>query len=741
MAGEYRYWIGGRRKPEEDQFFLEALSGDQWQQGTESDWDACWYIGMPPRHFFERADCQHRINHIPGNGSLTVKSRLAETIGAMRKRLERRYGPEDDRVRRTDFVPQVYAMPRDYHALQQAALENPEQRWILKPKNAARGKDIRVVDDVASVPSGERWLVQAYRDRPHLFHGRKYVLRLYVLIAELDPLRVYLYDHGFAKPASEPYDLEDTGNLYSHLTNPDISATHKEAPVEFVELSDYRQWLRQNGHDDDALMARIRDLVALTGIAAASPMRERTQTMGVDSSGCYELLGLDCLVDETLQPWLLECNLSPSMSVCAGPDSGGPVEASVKRSLVADLTALVGLEGQPHASESPAQSGGFQRLIPSADADYLSFFEMPSRADWLAARALGAPAAPPRVQALNAVELVIDDGVGLYDVETGNFIRLNETGSLTWLLAMEGGMPETIASDVWQSAVSASEGGAPSLEQVREDVWATLVEWAQLGLVMQAPETGPVRLQASSAVERETRGTPWTHTLTCGQQRFECHLESAPLQARLAPMLERCVDDPSLDVRHQVEIVRETAGFGLICDGIAVASALTLSSVAPALVNLLAREAARDFDAVIDGRLLASDTDTDPLLLIPADGTSEPAGHGVRGLGFNVAESAFQPLHLPDMNGTRGAGLSGPTAINRVGLDTGNTGASTVGISPGEALAHLIPRTGGRHGRPLTPGAITALADWLGRCELLAGHAQAPEAASPIINEAKETTV
>lgn len=50
-----------------------------------------------------------------------------------------------------------------------------------------------------------------------------------------------------------------------------------------------------------------------------------------------ELFGFDILIDDTLKPWLLEVNLTPSL----GCDS--PLDVRLKSALIADLLTLVGL--------------------------------------------------------------------------------------------------------------------------------------------------------------------------------------------------------------------------------------------------------------------------------------------------------------------------------------------------------------------------------------------------------------
>jgi len=55
------------------------------------------------------------------------------------------------------------------------------------------------------------------------------------------------------------------------------------------------------------------------------------------SNNCFELLGFDVLIDDNLEPWLLEVNLSPSLNC----DS--PLDQKIKSNLIADLFNLAGM--------------------------------------------------------------------------------------------------------------------------------------------------------------------------------------------------------------------------------------------------------------------------------------------------------------------------------------------------------------------------------------------------------------
>lgn len=126
-------------------------------------------------------------------------------------------------------------------------------------------------------------------------------------------------------------------------------------------------------------------------------MRARTRAIHADTSGCFELLGIDCLADANLKPWILGCNLSPALEVYDLPENGGNEEERIKRQLIADMASLIGLN-EPireqtnltlenrileRAERELAHAGAFKRIFPAEDVeDYLPIFPIPATLTW-----------------------------------------------------------------------------------------------------------------------------------------------------------------------------------------------------------------------------------------------------------------------------------------------------------------------------------------------------------------------
>jgi len=111
----------------------------------------------------------------------------------------------------------TYNLPADYTIFAEEQKRAPNATWIMKPCNAAQGKGIFLVNKLAQLkkwaPNAKKsssnsdgtsngppsYIISRYVDNPLLVGGKKFDLRLYVLVTCFRPLRVYLYLHGFAR--------------------------------------------------------------------------------------------------------------------------------------------------------------------------------------------------------------------------------------------------------------------------------------------------------------------------------------------------------------------------------------------------------------------------------------------------------------------------------------------------------------------------------------------------------------
>lgn len=730
-----RYWLAGKREDGQDRFFREALDPELWEPGDSENWDACWYTGMPNPEVFSQLTPRKWVNHIPGNSGLTIKSKLAETLFRNRERLRAEEGPDGERAARMQFFPDTYPMPEAYHLLQDAAHAEPDAMWILKPKNSSRGRDISLVQDIAAVPTGDKWMVQRYLHEPHLMNGHKYVMRLYVLITSVEPLRVYLFEEGFAKLASEPYDLDTPDNIFSHLTNPDVNATNvgSDAPVVFIPLSEYRSWLREQSEDDAKLVSDLQDLVTLTVISVRETMRRRVRKTGADASGCYELLGLDCLVDRSLKPWILECNLSPSLDICCAPKDGGDKEFVIKRQLVHDMVGMLGFnrpwidraDMDPAArivaetDEELAHSGGWRRLYPrEGRSDYLSFFAMPRLADIVSAdNVAGAAVARPRLRPHRCAEIVGEDRLAVFAEEPATLYRLNQTAAWIWLNAVDGAEPDAIAAQL----VEHSQASDPKdLWSVRKMVWDQIADWVGFGMLRKdlgAAEPVPDRdspFHTSWRSIRRHEGAALdvsAFTILTGGRRVKIEVSGPEVRERLAPLLTGVAVDPvhgsARDAAAEtirLQVFESPAGYSLAVGRDLVATDIPLSAVAPILCSELFGAAVQDDDvAVLSVPVVAVQrTESERpavVLLVPA--RQETGG----------AEAAAL-AHMLDGAFCAGAKIAsgGDGNVVPMGLPVGASGEAIDTLAAGELVAAQAPAVenlqvwpAGRRGRFIPP--------------------------------------
>ncbi|XP_036320674.1 tubulin polyglutamylase TTLL5 [Rhagoletis pomonella] len=199
------------------------------------------------------------------------------------------------------------------------------------------------------IPKDEQVLVCKYVMDPLCIDGHKCDLRVYVLVTLFDPLLIYIYEEGLVRLATVKYDrrAENLWNPCMHLCNYSINKYHSDyiksldAEAEDVgnkwTLSALLRHLKSQGCNTHQLMSSIEDLIVKSIFACAQTVISACRMFVPSGNNCFELYGFDILIDDSLKPWLLEVNLSPSMGI----DS--PLDSKVKTCLITDLLTCVGI--------------------------------------------------------------------------------------------------------------------------------------------------------------------------------------------------------------------------------------------------------------------------------------------------------------------------------------------------------------------------------------------------------------
>ncbi|KAF5296513.1 hypothetical protein FQR65_LT01502 [Abscondita terminalis] len=306
---------------------------------TESnEWIGSWGKHMKSPMFKTLKEMQ-KLNHFPGTFQIGRKDRLWRNL----QKLMHTHGSKE-----FGFMPQTYVLPQDLKLLRQQWQNNDDGNgtYIIKPPASARGTGIKVINRWSQVPKRMSLVVQRYISNPYLINKSKFDLRLYVLVTSFDPLRIYLYPDGLVRFASVPYsdDAKDLKDRYMHLTNYSINkmsslyTANEDANAckgHKWTISKLWEYLDKRSVDTKLLWANLQNLVIKTLISGESSIVPLCRENINSRYNCYELFGVDVLLDEQLKTWLLEVNISPSLH------SQSPLDEHVKGPMIQTMFNLV----------------------------------------------------------------------------------------------------------------------------------------------------------------------------------------------------------------------------------------------------------------------------------------------------------------------------------------------------------------------------------------------------------------
>jgi tubulin polyglutamylase TTLL2 len=235
-----------------------------------------------------------------------------------------------------NFIPQTFLLPNEYPKfVQQFTKHDDRPVWICKPNDLSRGRKIFIFRDLTDLVYDTPVVVQRYIEQPLLIGQFKWDLRVYVLITSFHPLTVYIYREGLARFSTERYDLANLENKFAHLTNSSINKLSPHLYSDKKVIGSGSKWtfeqlnsyLQGSGIDIQTIWRKIEQIVILSLL----PLTPQVP----DISCCFELLGYDVILDQSLKPWLLEVNASPALAVECD------IDVSVKSALLSDMVELL----------------------------------------------------------------------------------------------------------------------------------------------------------------------------------------------------------------------------------------------------------------------------------------------------------------------------------------------------------------------------------------------------------------
>ena len=291
------------------------------------------FTTVPKPDFLISLKSHQKVNHFPGSWQLGRKDNLWKNIDKFKRKHKKQF----------DICPKTFVLPDHFTQFNIERKEHPGQLWIMKPNGLSCGRGIRIVSNKSRCDNRNGYVVSRYIMNPHLINGYKYDLRLYVAVTSFDPLRVYIYEEGLVRFATEPFvaDKKKIKRRYMHLTNfsvnkrsPNFVSPEEDEGASKWAFSAYLSYLQGLGVNTEGLMREIESTIIKSLISVEPIIANK---LGGYNKNCFELYGYDIILDCNLKSWLLEVNISPSLS-CSSP-----LDKRIKTQLMGDLLTLVGL--------------------------------------------------------------------------------------------------------------------------------------------------------------------------------------------------------------------------------------------------------------------------------------------------------------------------------------------------------------------------------------------------------------
>jgi len=175
-------------------------------------------------------------------------------------------------------------------------------------------KIIKNSDDKKGLYKSNKIILQKYIERPLLYNGRKFDMRIWVLLTH--KMEIYLFKEGHLKATSFNYSVE-SNDLYIHLTNYSVQKYSKNFEkfeygneISFDEFqSSLNKYYNLNIDVRKDILPKIKNIIVLSMESVKKLINKYNRKK------CFEIFGYDFMLDIDLNPFLIEINTNPGLEI------------------------------------------------------------------------------------------------------------------------------------------------------------------------------------------------------------------------------------------------------------------------------------------------------------------------------------------------------------------------------------------------------------------------------------------
>jgi len=296
---------------------------------TTDDWDVMWAHDYPFKKIRDKMLAMkpgQKVNKFPGSGFITNKVNLATT------------GLKN--------VPQAFKIPKEKDIFLEFAQKHPEKMFVQKNNNH-RGIRIEKMENLNLDEEGS--FVQEFIHNPLMVDGYKFDIGIYTTLTSVDPLRIYVHYNDvllrFCPTKYHPFDAEDrdkyvVGDDYLPSWEVPSFTKYMDDKAGFSFRDTLNAYITHSMKMDpnkmwNEIYSTIVEVYQNTEVHFAKAVANYP-----NREAFFEMVRFDFVIDDQLNVYLMEANMSPNLS-----SAHFAANAALYEEVVDALLRLVGVVG------------------------------------------------------------------------------------------------------------------------------------------------------------------------------------------------------------------------------------------------------------------------------------------------------------------------------------------------------------------------------------------------------------